>query len=102
MLMIDSKKGSTILNYYNGSFIRALTKLYPELTLKRSNFFHKKGKLLLYFKNGFIDYTGCGLVKLDERRKFFDEFAKSMNFDPLDDEKWYCISKKDIMHLAVS
>jgi hypothetical protein len=32
---------------------------------------------------------------------FFVEVAKSKNFDPLDAEKWYSISRKDILE-AVS
>jgi hypothetical protein len=35
------------------------------------------------------------------RRKFFDEFAHDNQFDPLDAEKWYHISKNDVIN-AVS
>jgi len=31
-----------------------------------------------------------------KHRKFFDRFADSKQFDPLDAEKWYSISKQDI------
>ncbi len=34
-------------------------------------------------------------------RKFFDEFAKSKNFNPLDSERWYAVTKKEILR-AVS
>ena len=38
-----------------------------------------------------------GLFKLEkERRKFFDNFAKSKQFDPLDVEKWYGVTQTDI------
>jgi len=33
--------GRALLFYYNGSHIKALVKLYPELMLKRSNFLSK-------------------------------------------------------------
>jgi hypothetical protein len=38
---------------------------------------------------------------IKQQRKFFDEYAVSKQFDPLDAEKWYSISKKDIIR-AVS
>jgi hypothetical protein len=37
------------------------------------------------------------IEKVNERRKFFDEFAKSKNFDPLDAERWYSISGREII-----
>jgi hypothetical protein len=33
----------------------------------------------------------------EKRRKFFDEFARSKKFNPLDADKWYFISKKEIL-----
>jgi hypothetical protein len=35
-------------------------------------------------------------------RKFFDEFAKSKNFDPLDAKMWYSISGNEIRKFVVS
>jgi hypothetical protein len=37
-----------------------------------------------------------GLRKVENRRKFFDEFAKSQNFHPLDAEKWYRVTGQQI------
>jgi hypothetical protein len=34
--------------------------------------------------------------KKSQQSKFFDELAKSKNFDPLDAEKWYSLGRKDI------
>jgi hypothetical protein len=31
------------------------------------------------------------------RRIFFDDFAKSKHFDPLDVEKWYSVTKREIV-----
>ena len=36
-----------------------------------------------------------------ERRKFFDKFAKSNNFDPLEADNWYSVSRVEITN-AVS
>ena len=35
------------------------------------------------------------------QREFFDVFARSKNFDPLDAEKWYSITRRDVLN-AVS
>jgi hypothetical protein len=34
-------------------------------------------------------------------RKFFDEFAKSRNFDPLQPQNWYRFSSDDILQVKV-
>jgi len=72
--------GWGLLKYYEGSYIKALVKLYPELMLEKGNFFRSEK----------------GWKALANQRKFFDEFARSKNFSPLDAEKWYSITNKEI------
>ncbi len=36
------------------------------------------------------------------RRNFFDTFASSKNFDPLDPEKWYSVTKSEIRRAVSS
>jgi len=72
--------GGGILKYYNGSHIKALTTLYPELKLKREFFF-----------------TFQGWKAPNGRRNFFDDFAKSRQFNPLNAENWYSISHREIL-----
>jgi hypothetical protein len=39
---------------------------------------------------------------MENRRKFLDDFAKSKHFNPLDAEKWYSITQKEIYsHVSV-
>jgi len=73
--------GWGLLRYYNGSHIKALVTLYPELTLKKENFFRSKK----------------GWKALGNQRKFFDTFAESKNFNPLDAENWYSITYNEIV-----
>jgi len=73
--------GKGLLDYYNGSHIKALMKLYPELVLKKENFF-KSNK---------------GWKASENQRKFFDGFAKSQKFNPLDAEKWYSVTHNEII-----
>jgi hypothetical protein len=39
-------------------------------------------------------------TKPERRRKFFDQLAQFKKFDPLDSEKWYSISQKDIVNFV--
>jgi len=55
--------------------------LYPELTLKKGYFLKSKE----------------GWKETGNQRKFFDDFAKSKNFNPLDSEKWYSVPHHDII-----
>jgi len=73
--------GQSLLHYYNGSYIRALEKLYPELTLKKENFLNSN--------------EGWKVSK--NQRKFFDGFARSKNFNPLDAQQWYSVTRNDII-----
>jgi len=73
--------GQRVLSIYNGSHIQALIKLYPELNLKQERF----------------RYFAGNPWKSDlSRREFFDAFAKSKNFGPLDAAKWSSINKKQV------
>jgi len=76
--------GSGILNvYYKGSYIKALTKVYPELSLQKKNFLGSKRE------GKWKSATKC--------RKFFDTFAAVKQFNPLDSQKWYLVSNKDVV-----
>jgi len=72
--------GAGILNYHKGSHIKALGKLYPELILKKENFW----------------MCADSWKQFEKRRKFFDRFARSRNFSPLDAENWYSITRDEI------
>jgi hypothetical protein len=37
-----------------------------------------------------------------ERRKFFDNLARSKDFDPLDARKWYTITHKDVVQMVIN
>lgn len=72
--------GNEILKHNEGSLINALIRNYPELSLNRK-FFSSNERM-----------------KAPERqRKFFDEFAKFNNFDPLDAEKWSSVTRQHII-----
>jgi len=79
---IVSAGGNDVLNYYEGSHITALRKLYPELILKKESFLLSQE----------------GWKAPAKQRKFFDNFANSKQFDPLDAEQWYTVSQKEILN----
>jgi hypothetical protein len=92
---LKNKGGSTVLHFYNGSYIRAVTKLYPELKLKHSSFVQSKGLIIIRACSPKVTFSLER--KRAERRKFFDEFAKSKGFHPLDVDQWYLISWKELI-----
>jgi hypothetical protein len=71
------QRGRRLLRYYKGSFTNALKQVYPELVFDISKF----------------SFSG----KLRHPRDFFDEFAASRNFDPLDAEQWYPVKAKEVL-----
>jgi len=74
--------GRSILHYYKGSHFQALMKLYPELGLQREKF---------------VNYKAGDWKSVRAQRKFFDDFARSKKFNPLDASVWYSILLRDIL-----
>jgi len=76
--------GRRLLDYYNGSHKEALVQIYPELRFKMENFFPSEK----------------GWKATKNRRKFFDEFARSRNFNPLDAKNWRSITRNEILRFG--
>jgi len=72
-----------LLARYNGSHIKALVKLYPELTLKESFWMSK-----------------VGWKAPEKGRIFFDGFARSRNFNPLVAENWNSVTGDEIRRVV--
>jgi hypothetical protein len=97
------------LSYYKGSYFRALSTLYPELTFKLEKFEEAKGLFsslcqmmwMIYIMTLTQFSPAALLAKEQKRREFFDNFAKLQNFHPSDVEKWYSVTLREI-HKAVS
>jgi len=75
------KGGSSVLNHFNGSHIRALIYALPELKLDA----HKFQRPVKVWKGA------------ENHRKFFDEFAKEFKFDPLIVENWFRFPAHDVL-----
>jgi hypothetical protein len=90
-----------LLLCYKNSLKSALAKLYPGIGLRKENYFHSKGRPLQWC---FIRVTDVseGWKVPSQQRKFFDRFARTHNFDPLEAEKWYGITQQDILHAVSS
>jgi len=79
---IIAQGGAAILKHYKGSFIKALQDLYPELKLQQN----KLTKKVRNWKNS------------RKRKEFFDLFAKTNNFNPMEVHKWYKVTRRDIIN----
>jgi len=72
--------GLGLLKRYKG-YVKALVKLYPELMLKQRDFLNSKR----------------GWKESENHRMFFDRFARSKNFNPLDANNWYSVTRSEII-----
>jgi hypothetical protein len=93
------KGGKTLLKFYEDSHIRAFQSIYPELNLKAEKFSKQPGRSIFQCTcKPFL----INLFPVHKGTKFFLELARSKNFDPLDAEKWYSITRRDIMEAVCS
>eukprot|EP00026_Physarum_polycephalum_P002997 Phypoly_transcript_03006.p1 GENE.Phypoly_transcript_03006~~Phypoly_transcript_03006.p1 ORF type:complete len:734 (+),score=100.03 Phypoly_transcript_03006:377-2578(+) len=75
------KGGNSVLFYYNHSLSKALMSLFPEVPFVLSKF---KNFVHGYWKSR------------QNRKDFFDSYAKKLGFDPLIASNWYSVSHDDI------
>jgi hypothetical protein len=66
--------------------------------MKADKFLKHIGMILLFYVCFIFIYI---LLEL-EAKMFFIEIANSKNFDPLDAEKWYSITRQDILQAVPS
>jgi len=82
--VLQQKGGSHVLSFYNNSHIKALMQLYPELPLEAKSFR--------------FDVHANKWKETKTRRKFFDELAFEMKFDPIVEyNKWYTVSYREVI-----
>jgi len=80
-MVIPRKGGKSVLEYYGGSFAKALLQLYPDIGLDRTRF--------MALPNGYW-------ASEQNRKGFFDAFAKEEGFDPLVPGNWYKVALKTV------
>eukprot|EP00026_Physarum_polycephalum_P003969 Phypoly_transcript_03986.p1 GENE.Phypoly_transcript_03986~~Phypoly_transcript_03986.p1 ORF type:complete len:741 (+),score=114.71 Phypoly_transcript_03986:43-2265(+) len=78
------KEASSILAHQNGSFVKTLANIFPEINFDFSKFSVLKNKFWHDMKN---------------RRNFFDKFARERGFDPLVPDNWYTSDKSAIRRI---
>jgi len=79
--------GRSILYHHRYSLVTVLTKVYPELALDAEKF-------------NFIPNQAWKTS--EQRREFFDKFAQSKKFNPLDAAKWYSVTSIEIKNAGGS
>jgi len=80
--ILANKSSSSVLNHYEGSFIKALTHLYPDIGLDTTKFRVVRG-------NHWADERN--------QKEFFDTYAKDNGFDPLVASNWYSVTRQNIL-----
>jgi len=98
-----SAGGRGVLGHYGESLHGALVSIYPnlQLDLKHYNGSHIKALMAVYPEVGlqevlFENFSGNEWVEPKQRREFFDKMANERKFDPLEVDNWYYIKSKDI------
>jgi len=81
---LDHKSACSVFHYYHGSFIHALQDVYPYLHLDPKKF-------SIMPKNHWRDARN--------RKKFFEQIALKMGFDPYVAENWYSASPFKIIRI---
>eukprot|EP00026_Physarum_polycephalum_P001631 Phypoly_transcript_01633.p1 GENE.Phypoly_transcript_01633~~Phypoly_transcript_01633.p1 ORF type:complete len:1064 (+),score=132.57 Phypoly_transcript_01633:31-3192(+) len=79
--VLQTPGSSVVLSYYNGSVVRALAALFPNLSFDKSKF---------HYPNQIWQQEG-------NRRKLFEQYALANNFDPLKPNNWYSQSRTNII-----
>lgn len=90
--------------HFNGSVVRALAHVYPDLDLQDSQFDKMSSKSALSFALYFV-YLYCCLgnywLSANNRRTFFDNIAKRKGFDPLVPSNWYSLKRGNVLNEKV-
>eukprot|EP00026_Physarum_polycephalum_P001164 Phypoly_transcript_01165.p1 GENE.Phypoly_transcript_01165~~Phypoly_transcript_01165.p1 ORF type:complete len:960 (+),score=125.04 Phypoly_transcript_01165:678-3557(+) len=82
--ILSHKGGKAVLEFYDQSLFRALFDLFPAIGLHENSF---KSLPQKYWQDE------------ANQRKFFEEFARNRNFNPLDPENWYPITSKMLLEV---
>jgi len=83
----NDKTVLALLHMYQGSWVKALLHVYPEIGLNTYKFRNLP-------KNHWAN--------IENRRQFFDHFAVVNKFDPLVPSNWYSISKEKFLRMKLA
>lgn len=93
-----------MVNLYEGSWVRALLHLYPEIGMDKFLFksLPRMSPRHRFVKLTHITKLGSHWLKKENRREFFDRFAVSNSLDPLNPSTWPPISKDKLLKFKVN
>jgi hypothetical protein len=102
------QNAGSVLRYYTGGYINALLQIYHDIGLDPkkfslpSIFSHPIFPFLLFsFSPSLIILLGEYWNEKENRKAFFDEFAKKHSFNSLLPHNWYTVSPKLIKSAKV-
>lgn len=88
------------MSFYSGSVSKALMKLFPDLKLQERGFVFHSRKLV--FDLRVINSCVAGYWQNREnRRLFFENFAKDSGFSARDAISWYTVDKEKVLSTKV-
>eukprot|EP00026_Physarum_polycephalum_P001458 Phypoly_transcript_01460.p1 GENE.Phypoly_transcript_01460~~Phypoly_transcript_01460.p1 ORF type:complete len:826 (+),score=126.37 Phypoly_transcript_01460:385-2862(+) len=78
--IMTTKGAANVLYYHKNSIARALQDLFPNIGIDAAKLWNRRPRNIV-----------------ENRRKFFEDFAKENDFDPLNPLHWYSLGRKKIM-----
>lgn len=102
ILIVFTQSAKTILGKFKGGYYQALKHLFPEIKfnikflrrMRHNNNNNKRKKELNFI------YIAMW-HNVENRRKFFEEYAQENGFDPLVPDEWYLQSRERIIEKKV-
>lgn len=98
LIIIIIQGASSVLQYYNGNWMIALSSLFPSLSLDVLKFHHYPSIDISLFISFFLSsFLFCQLIcisasywqNVENKRWIFVEFSKQLSFDYSVAENWY-------------
>ena len=99
-----------ILSFHKGSLSKAISDLFPSIGIDKAKFINPCMSFYLFVTSSFILYFILSPFLMlflvlwqdkQNRRRFFEKYAKENGFDPLVANDWSLISKKHLMATKV-
>lgn len=91
-----------VISHHQNSVTQALLDLYPEIGLNKSSLLQPVLSMSHSLTFQKLSYFVLGFESVESRRQYFENFARTHNFDPLKLENWSDKIKESLLSLKVT
>lgn len=95
-----------MVNFYDGSWVRALLHAYPDIGLDKYLFSSLPRMHLIFVVSVICSLTHITIIgnhyqKKENQKEFFDRLARSLSVNPLNPSHWYSLSEEKLKRVKV-